>query len=50
MVCEAGACVATMVLCVPPAELSARLRIFGALDEADERYVNEQFAKVLGVG
>jgi spermidine/putrescine transport system substrate-binding protein len=42
--------IANNPLIFPPAELSARLRIFGALDEADERYVNEQFAKVLGVG
>jgi hypothetical protein len=28
----------------------AKLKIFGPLNEADEKYFNEQFATVLGVG
>ena len=41
--------IASNPLIFPPADLAAKLHIFGALDEADEQYFNEQFAKVLGV-
>jgi hypothetical protein len=34
----------------PPAEVQARLVAFGALSEDDEKYFNDQFASVLGVG
>jgi spermidine/putrescine transport system substrate-binding protein len=34
----------------PPAEVQARLVDFGALSEDDEKYFNDQFASVLGVG
>ena len=33
----------------PPADWQARLHPFGALNEADETYFNQQFAKVIGV-
>ncbi len=36
-------------LIFPPAETFARLHIFGSLNEADEKYFNDKFAKVLGV-
>lgn len=42
--------VANNPLIFPPDDLMAKLRVFGALTEDDERYFNEQFAKVLGVG
>lgn len=42
--------IASNPLIFPPAELMAKLRIFGSLGEEDESYFNEQFAKVLGVG
>lgn len=34
----------------PPADVQARLVDFGALSEDDEKYFNDQFATVLGVG
>jgi spermidine/putrescine transport system substrate-binding protein len=42
--------VATNPLIFPPDSTMAKLKIFGALTEADETYFNQQFAKVLGVG
>ena len=42
--------VASNPLIFPPADITARLHIFGALSEEDESYFNQQFAKVLGVG
>jgi spermidine/putrescine transport system substrate-binding protein len=42
--------VATNPLIFPPDSTLAKLRIFGALTEADETYFNQQFATVLGVG
>ena len=42
--------VANNPLIFPPDAIVAKLRIFGALNEADEKYFNQQFAKVLGVG
>jgi spermidine/putrescine transport system substrate-binding protein len=33
----------------PPASLASRLKQFGILSEDDEKYFNEQFAKVIGV-
>jgi spermidine/putrescine transport system substrate-binding protein len=41
--------VANNPLIFPPAETFARLHIFGSLNEADEKYFNDKFAKVLGV-
>ena len=40
---------ATDPLRFPPAELEPKLIQFGILNEADEAYFNEQFAKVIGV-
>jgi spermidine/putrescine transport system substrate-binding protein len=37
-------------LIFPPAATLDKLHIFGQLSEADEKYFNEQFATVLGVG
>ena len=37
-------------LIIPPPDWVQRLHIFGPLNEADEAYFNEQFAKVIGVG
>lgn len=37
-------------LIFPPADVRARLHIFGALSEADEAYFNQQFATVTGKG
>jgi spermidine/putrescine transport system substrate-binding protein len=42
--------VASNPLIFPPDSTLAKLKIFGALSEADETYFNQQFAKVLGVG
>ena len=42
--------VASNPLIFPPDATMAKLRIFGPLNEADETYFNQQFAKVLGVG
>jgi len=40
---------ATDPLRFPPAELAPKLIPFGILSEDDEKYFNEQFAKVIGV-
>ena len=37
-------------LIFPPADMLARLHIFGGLSEEDEAYFNQQFAKVTGKG
>jgi spermidine/putrescine transport system substrate-binding protein len=37
-------------LIFPPADVLARLHIFAGLDEATEKYFNEQFATVTGLG
>jgi spermidine/putrescine transport system substrate-binding protein len=42
--------VASNPLIFPPDSITSRLHIFGALNEDDEAYFNQQFAKVLGVG
>lgn len=42
--------VASNPLIFPPDSITAKLHIFGALSEDDEKYFNEQFAKVMGVG
>lgn len=42
--------VANNPLIFPPADIQARLHIFGGLTEADELYFNQQFAKVTGKG
>ena len=42
--------VATNPLIFPPDSITQKLHIFGALNEDDEAYFNQQFAKVLGVG
>jgi spermidine/putrescine transport system substrate-binding protein len=42
--------VASNPLIFPPDSITAKLHIFGALTEDDEKYFNEQFAKVIGVG
>lgn len=42
--------VASNPLIFPPDAITAKLHIFGALSEDDEKYFNEQFATVLGVG
>jgi spermidine/putrescine transport system substrate-binding protein len=41
--------IATDPLRFPPAELASKLIPFGILNEDDEKYFNEQFAKVIGV-
>ena len=33
-----------------PADILAKLHIFGGLDEATEKYFNEQFATLTGLG
>jgi len=42
--------VAKNPLIFPPADVLARLHIFAGLDEATEKYFNEQFATVTGLG
>jgi spermidine/putrescine transport system substrate-binding protein len=42
--------IATNPLIFPPADIKARLHIFGGLSEDDELYFNQQFAKVTGKG
>jgi len=42
--------VANNPLIFPPADILARLHIFGGLSEADETYFNQQFATVTGKG
>jgi len=42
--------VAKNPLIFPPQDVQDKLHIFGPLEEADETYFNQQFAKVLGVG
>jgi len=42
--------VANNPLIFPPADILARLHIFGGLDEATEQYFNDQFATVGGLG
>lgn len=42
--------VAKNPLIFPPADILARLHIFGGLSEADETYFNQQFATVTGKG
>jgi len=42
--------VASNPMIFPPDATMAKLKIFGPLNEADEKYFNEQFATVLGVG
>jgi spermidine/putrescine transport system substrate-binding protein len=37
-------------LIFPPPEILAKLHIFGGLDEATEKYFNEQFATLTGLG
>jgi spermidine/putrescine transport system substrate-binding protein len=37
-------------LIFPPAEILAKLHIFGGLDETTEKYFNEQFATLTGLG
>ena len=37
-------------LIFPPPDILARLHIFNGLDEATEKYFNEQFATVTGLG
>jgi spermidine/putrescine transport system substrate-binding protein len=42
--------IASNPLIFPPADILARLHIFGGLTEADETYFNQQFATVTGKG
>jgi spermidine/putrescine transport system substrate-binding protein len=42
--------VANNPLIFPPADILAKLHIFNGLDEATEKYFNDQFAKVSGLG
>ena len=42
--------VANNPLIFPPADILAKLHIFGGLSEADETYFNQQFATVTGKG
>jgi spermidine/putrescine transport system substrate-binding protein len=42
--------IASNPLIFPPADILARLHIFGGLSEADETYFNQQFATVTGKG
>jgi spermidine/putrescine transport system substrate-binding protein len=42
--------VANNPLIFPPPDILARLHIFGGLDEATEKYFNDQFATVSGLG
>jgi spermidine/putrescine transport system substrate-binding protein len=42
--------VANNPLIFPPADVLAKLHIFNGLDEATEKYFNDQFAKVSGLG
>lgn len=42
--------IANNPLIFPPADVQARLHIFGGLSEDDETYFNQQFAKVTGKG
>ena len=42
--------VANNPLIFPPADILARLHIFNGLDEATEKYFNDQFATVTGLG
>jgi len=42
--------VANNPLIFPPADILSRLHIFVGLDEATEKYFNEQFATVTGLG
>ena len=42
--------VANNPLIFPPADILARLHIFNGLNEADEKYFNDQFATVSGLG
>jgi spermidine/putrescine transport system substrate-binding protein len=42
--------IANNPLIFPPADVQAKLHIFGGLSEADEAYFNQQFAKVTGKG
>jgi spermidine/putrescine transport system substrate-binding protein len=42
--------IANNPLIFPPDSVTTKLAIFGALNEDDESYFNQQFAKVLGVG
>jgi len=42
--------VANNPLIFPPADILARLHIFNGLDEADEKYFNDKFATVSGLG
>jgi spermidine/putrescine transport system substrate-binding protein len=42
--------VANNPLIFPPADILAKLHIFGGLDEATEKYFNEQFATLTGLG
>jgi spermidine/putrescine transport system substrate-binding protein len=42
--------IASNPLIFPPADVQAKLHIFGGLSEEDETYFNQQFAKVTGKG
>jgi spermidine/putrescine transport system substrate-binding protein len=42
--------IASNPLIFPPADVQAKLHIFGGLSEEDEAYFNQQFAKVTGKG
>ena len=42
--------IANNPLIFPPADILAKLHIFNGLDEATEKYFNDQFAKVSGLG
>jgi spermidine/putrescine transport system substrate-binding protein len=42
--------IANNPLIFPPADVQAKLHIFGGLSEEDETYFNQQFAKVTGKG